>query len=107
MQKVGRQTQLTAPSHAIRESHRTRNSTALPAHPAAGYTGNQATLRRLSQASPQVRYKLEIGAVNDPLEAEADRVADQVMRMTDPAISSTDVPHPLRRKRAACEERRG
>jgi N-acetyl-anhydromuramyl-L-alanine amidase AmpD len=33
---------------------------------------------------PQVQPKLTIGAVNDPAEHEADRVADQVMRMAEP-----------------------
>jgi hypothetical protein len=58
-----------------------------PALPSPGYTGNRAALRRLSQASPRLQCKLTIGAVNDPLEAEADRVADQVMRMPDPMAS--------------------
>lgn len=40
--------------------------------------GNQARLRRL-------QAKLTIGAVDDPLEAEADAAADRVMRMTGPA----------------------
>jgi hypothetical protein len=31
-----------------------------------------------------IQPKLEICAINDPLEAEADRVAEQVMRMRDP-----------------------
>ncbi|MGA3398713.1 MAG: DUF4157 domain-containing protein [Acetobacteraceae bacterium] len=61
--------------------------------------GNQATLRRMAQpprgegacrpvslppAPPppiQVQTKLEVGDVDDPLEHEADRVADHVMRM--------------------------
>jgi outer membrane protein OmpA-like peptidoglycan-associated protein len=66
--------------------------------------GNQAMLRRLSRTTPHVQRKLQIGTVNDPLEAEADRVAEQVMRMSDPAISSTGPSHLLHRKCAACEE---
>src|SRR5271155_4213831 len=42
-------------------------------------------------AGPRIalQKKLAIGAVNDPLEHEADRVADRVMRMPDPAPVST------------------
>ena len=36
-----------------------------------------------------LQKKLTIGAVKDPLEHEADRVADRVMRMPDPAPVST------------------
>jgi hypothetical protein len=34
-----------------------------------------------------IQSKLMVGAVNDPLEHEADRVADQVMRMAEPATA--------------------
>jgi hypothetical protein len=44
----------------------------------AAWTGNQFRLRRLP-----LQRKLAIGATNDPLEAEADRVAQQVMRTPD------------------------
>jgi Domain of unknown function (DUF4157) len=66
--------------------------------------GNQAMLRRLSRTGPHPQCKLEIGAVNDPLEAEADSVADQVMRMPEPGIASADAPQSLQRKCASCEE---
>jgi hypothetical protein len=59
--------------------------------------GNQAMLRRL-------QAKLTVGAVNDPLEHEADAVADQVMRMPDPAFASRGSPLRISRKCAACEE---
>jgi len=42
-----------------------------------------------------LQCKLSVGAVNDPLEAEADTLADHVMRMPDT---------PLQRKCAKCEE---
>jgi hypothetical protein len=64
---------------------------------------NQATLWLLAQQalsraempslSPEpplpgnLQPKLEIGSVNDPLEHEADRIADQVMRMPDPTLA--------------------
>jgi hypothetical protein len=49
-----------------------------------------------------IQTKLEIGAVNDPLEHEADRVADQVMRMPAPEISAA--PPQVSRKCAECDE---
>jgi hypothetical protein len=43
-----------------------------------------------------IQAKLKVGAVNDPLELEADRVADEVMRMPTPKSPSL-----LRRRRSA------
>jgi Domain of unknown function (DUF4157) len=51
-----------------------------------------------------VQPKLVVGAANDPLEHEADRVADRVMRMPDPELSNGVVPPQVSRKCAACEE---
>jgi len=79
------------------------------------YIGNQAMLRRLSQTRPHVQYKLEIGAVSDPLETEADRVAEHVMRVPGPPVEATaavaagsvGIAHGavgLHRKCAACED---
>ena len=48
--------------------------------------------------------KLAIGAVNDPLEREADRAADQVMRMPDPKLAPTAAPPQISRQCAACEQ---
>ena len=59
--------------------------------------GNQASLRRLQP-------KLEIGAIDDPLEREADAVADKVMRMPDSAPALSRSPRQVGRKCAACEE---
>ncbi len=56
------------------------------------------------------RPKLRVGAVDDPAEAEADRVADKIMRMPDPKlVSAASEPPPdqrsiLRRKCAHCDE---
>lgn len=72
-------------------------------HPAAP-PGNQAVLRRLAAAPVGVQAKLAVGAIDDPLEREADQVADQVMRMPDPAAPLTAAPPELQRKCAACEE---
>jgi outer membrane protein OmpA-like peptidoglycan-associated protein len=76
------------------------------------YLGNQAQLRQLSAKPPpapaeiprglQAKSALQIGPVDDPLEREADAVADQVMRMLEPAV--TPAARQLSRKCAACEE---
>ena len=62
-------------------------------------------LRELAVAKPYgfLQAKLTVGAVNDPLEQEADAAADRVMRMADPlvALSSGST---LSRECAACEE---
>src|SRR5690606_6427939 len=47
-------------------------------------------------AAADIQCKLKVGSVNDPLEAEADAVADQIMRMPESAI--------IQRKCAHCEE---
>jgi Domain of unknown function (DUF4157) len=49
-----------------------------------------------------LQAKLVIGEANDPLEGEADRIADRVLRISQPPISAT--PSQIRRKCAACEE---
>jgi GH24 family phage-related lysozyme (muramidase) len=63
---------------------------------APSHRGNQAVLHQLSAAQPRLQAKLQIGAANDPLEHEADQVAESVMRMAAPST--------LRRKCGACEE---
>ncbi len=103
MQRVTRQAKATTPTHAVREMNRAHASLSNEL-PAGSYWGNQAALRRLSRTTPHLQCRLEIGAANDPLEAEADRVADQVMRMPDPALSNTGASGIVRRKCAACEE---
>ncbi|UWZ81738.1 eCIS core domain-containing protein [Occallatibacter riparius] len=54
---------------------------------------------RPSTTPDSVQPKLKVGSTTDPLEAEADRAADQVMRMPAPASEGI-----LQRKCAACEE---
>jgi hypothetical protein len=51
-----------------------------------------------------IQAKLKVGAVDDPLEREADRVADQVMRMPAPEVATTPAPPQVSRKCADCEE---
>src|SRR5215469_7230042 len=60
--------------------------------------------QRSSSLPLRLQAKFAIGAVNDPLEQEADRVADQVMRMPDPNLSVTSARPQLSRKCAACKE---
>jgi hypothetical protein len=48
--------------------------------------------------------KLAIGAVDDPLEREADAAAEQVMRMPEPAVPLSQTPIQLHRMCAACED---
>ena len=54
-----------------------------------------------------IQAKLAVGSLSDPLEDEADRVADQVMRMPSPEIAPTAGPPQISRKCAACEEEQG
>jgi hypothetical protein len=66
---------------------------------------DQASRSQASYPLPGIiQPKLVVGAVNDPLEHEADRVADQVMRMPDPAVSVAPAEVQVSRKCAACEE---
>ena len=51
-----------------------------------------------------IQAKLVVGSVADPLEHEADRVADQVMRMADPDLSRRPSALQISRKCDACEE---
>jgi hypothetical protein len=79
--------------------------------------GNQALMRLLAQRGNEpgapgnmarlpgvLQAKLKIGAVDDPLEHEADRVADQVMRMPGPEVSIAAAPPQVSRKCDACAE---
>lgn len=68
-------------------------------HPAAGRTRAPAPGRRvgpdprvrLALAAPRPMAKLTVGAPDDAFEREADRVADQVMRMPDPAAHPSPI----------------
>ena len=50
-----------------------------------------------------IQRKLTVGQVDDPLEHEADRVADQVMRMPAPDVAMASAPLQVSRKCVACE----
>lgn len=75
--------------------------------PRAPAISNQAALRALGQGAapaPALQRKLRIGAANDPLEREADRVADRVVRMPAAAIAVAAAPAQVSRKCAACDQ---
>ena len=75
--------------------------------PRQKYFGNQATIRRfpdLLRTPQSVQCKLSVGRPDDPLEYEADRVADHVMRMPDSTFSATPTAPKVQRKCAACGE---
>jgi hypothetical protein len=62
-----------------------RPKTAIPQACAAQAHGVSLQLRQSNQAVlHRIQAKLAIGAVNDPLEHEADQAADKVMRMAEP-----------------------
>jgi hypothetical protein len=70
---------------------------------------SRTTLRRTAGTAqvprPSViQLKLATGPVDDPLEHEADRAADQVMRMPNAELSIAAAPLQISRKCAACEE---
>jgi len=94
----------TTPTYAVRAAQQANSGASGHTRAARSYTGNQALLRRAPATVPFLQCKLQIGAVNDPLEAEADSVAERVMRMPEPASVSTSGVPSLRRKCAACEE---
>lgn len=104
MQRASLQAQTTAPAQATQEMVRAQRGPSQHSPFYGGYSGNQAALRRLSRIAPQVQCKLQIGAVNDPLEAEADRVAEQVMRTADPGVSVAHSLPQISRKCAACDQ---
>ena len=66
--------------------------------------GNQAVLRMLARSQPAIQPKLVVNEPGDAYEQEADRVAEQVMRMPAPELSIAAAPPQLSRKCAACEE---
>jgi hypothetical protein len=77
---------------------------ALPAaHARVGDAAGKRRTRAVPVAAARAPSTLEIGSVDDPHEHEADRIADQVMRMPDRAFSLTDTDPRLSRK-CACEQ---
>ena len=86
-----------------------RATSRLLAQQTSSLTGNRPGGGHDQDALPlwaTVQTKLNVGRADDPLEHEADRVADQVMHMPDPALSIASAPSAakLSRKCAECEE---
>ncbi len=50
--------------------------------------GNQAVLRMLNHSAPAIQAKLTVNQPGDAFEQEADRIADVVMRMPNPAAAT-------------------
>lgn len=79
------------------------------AWPEGGIVGSGPAPAATSRA-PAIRTKLKVGAPNDRFEQEADRVADQVMRMADPRrtgpihLDAKATPRGVQRLCAECEE---
>jgi hypothetical protein len=98
--------------HGLPDAEAT-NPTAAAATPAA--STNLGATRAIAPdgasrlPSPAIRPsalqpKLAIGPLNDPLERDADRVADQVMRMPQPHPHPSTTPTRLSRKCQSCED---
>jgi hypothetical protein len=85
---------LAGPTQSVLQADMAPPARAPPQPKVQPRIGNQALLRRL-------QARLTIGAVDDPLEHEADAVAEQVMRAPDPA--SGPVETRLSRKCDTCE----
>ncbi len=64
---------------------------------------------KLRDIDPQqylsIQYRLTVGAVDDPLEREADAMAEQVMRMPDTSFTRMSTTAHIQRKCSACEEK--
>jgi hypothetical protein len=69
----------------------------------SGYTGNQAALRRLP-ASSQLQRNLRIGSPGDPLEVEADRAANRIMHMPEPAAIDGRAASSVQRQCDTCKD---
>ena len=79
------------PTQTVQPSSNARPSPCQCRGDRACVPGNLAALRRLSIAARRVQTKLAIGSASDPLEREADHVAETVMRMADPAVPDPTV----------------
>ncbi|MBV9158412.1 MAG: DUF4157 domain-containing protein [Acidobacteriaceae bacterium] len=69
----------------------------------SGQSQTQSPIAASSRVAA-IQPKLEVGGVNDPLEHQADRVADQVMGMPATSLYKTSPPTQRSRKCETCEE---
>ncbi|UWZ81736.1 eCIS core domain-containing protein [Occallatibacter riparius] len=97
-------TRAQSPCASQDHAAQTPDQAANVAAPAEKYFGNQAALRRLSRNPRPSHSGLQIGAANDPLEAEADRAASHVMRMTSPPPVTMPSIRQISRKCKECDE---
>ena len=106
--KLKNRSQLAAPvpRDAFRPLRAFVPENSLQSRPSPAYWGNRAMLR-LSRTTQRIQTKLQIGAANDPLEAEADQVADRVMRMTDANVPAGDSSSAGRRMTSDCKRNEG
>jgi hypothetical protein len=85
-----------------RRTHLPLNPATIPVHPRAG--APPVPCRSSSLQALPLQRKLAIGSTTDPLEAEADRVASQVMGMSAPSPRSiVSGAAPDLRRKCACE----
>jgi hypothetical protein len=82
--KQTKQNSLRNSQHHTGQSHGFSKPVVHPYLQAQGVIGNHGLLRRHS--SDIIQAKLKVGQPNDKYELEADRMADQVMRMSEPGI---------------------
>jgi hypothetical protein len=71
--------QAQAPTPAMRAAEHTADPLQIESTIYSSYSGNQSALRSLA-AGGLLQPKLRVGSVNDPLEAEADRMAEQLLQ---------------------------
>jgi hypothetical protein len=92
--------QPSAPLHGMQASWNFSRVAVGPGTPSSG--------DGLSPPQPRlpgfIQAKLKVGAVDDPLEREADGIADQVLRMSNPEFAVAPVSPRISRKCLACEE---
>jgi len=103
IQKTGLRSTETATAAKVPEINQKRS--VRQQVPAVGvYFGNRAALRQSVHAPQCAPRGLSIGPANDPFEAEADRGADQLLKMFDAPIGISTATPLVQRKCATCEE---
>jgi Domain of unknown function (DUF4157) len=93
----------TAPRFADKPPSAAWGFSRIPLYPPGQTSGSERSTPTPAPRLP-IQAKLEVGAANDPLEHEADRVADQVMRMPDPRFSGGTVRPQISRECDACAQ---
>jgi hypothetical protein len=99
---VGTHATVDCPSDQLQRTHRAAAGTR-----PASRAGRRASRPSQVPLPSALQPKLATGAVDDPLEHEADSVADHVMRMPHAELSIASAPRQISRKCASCEENPG